>query len=345
MAYQITDITFSNKLFILFNRVLLRMPNALRQAVVNLLEKLPYHWIKPSFIMIEPTNSCNFRCPLCPTLTMKRQRGFMKLKDFKKIIDEVSSHVKGVVMNFAGETLLNKDVYEMIEYAESQGIRIMIGTNGSLADADKLIESRVSGIIFALDGTTKDAYEKYRYGGNFNVVVNNIKAVCDRKRELKLKKPEISLQFIVMKHNEHQVKDVEKLGEELGVDKLVLKTVSLYHMGNSKEKEIFMKKYLPTNEVFSRYRTRGGIEVHLEKPIFCQWLFQSQILYNGDVTTCCYDNDGKNIVGNIFSDGGFFSVWKSKRYRERRKEILKRKNHLCATCSNTFIDNITLERK
>src|SRR4030067_549370 len=39
-------------------------------------------------ITIEVTNSCNLKCKVCPTTTMKRKKGLMDFGLFKKIIDE-----------------------------------------------------------------------------------------------------------------------------------------------------------------------------------------------------------------------------------------------------------------
>lgn len=48
--------------------------------------KYPNLIIYPNDIMIEPTNICNLRCPLCSNKTMKRKKGFMTYDQFKYII-------------------------------------------------------------------------------------------------------------------------------------------------------------------------------------------------------------------------------------------------------------------
>ena len=42
-------------------------------------------------MMIEPTDVCNLKCPLCPSGNgkLKRAKGFMDFSLFKKIIDEI----------------------------------------------------------------------------------------------------------------------------------------------------------------------------------------------------------------------------------------------------------------
>ena len=46
-------------------------------------------WAYPTHLQIEPSNKCNLRCPLCHVVTDNKPRGFLKLDDFKKLIDEV----------------------------------------------------------------------------------------------------------------------------------------------------------------------------------------------------------------------------------------------------------------
>ena len=50
---------------------------------------------KPFFLMIEPTNACNLRCPLCPTGrgTLGRKTTFLPLELFQRCIDELAPYV------------------------------------------------------------------------------------------------------------------------------------------------------------------------------------------------------------------------------------------------------------
>ena len=71
----------------------------------------------PKTINIELTNMCNLRCPVCPThFAMTRERGFMDFELFKSIIDEFKNvNLKpGIIMIFAGEPLLHKNVDKFV---------------------------------------------------------------------------------------------------------------------------------------------------------------------------------------------------------------------------------------
>lgn len=290
-------------------------------------------------VAIEPTNACNLKCRLCPTWQhMKRERGFMGLEKFKKIIDENSDIFKRINMIFAGEPLLDKDVFKMVAYAENKGIEVLLSSNTTLFSDEKieeLFDSNLSLLIVCLDGATKEIHEQYRQGSDFDQVKNNIAKICRIKKERKLKKPYIILQFLVMKQNEHQINQMIDLSKHLGVDALSLKTISLGSFVKIDKKIELAKENLPRETRYSRFEFDGRVLKEKSKPEICSWMRQSLILYNGDVSLCCYDDDGDLVVGNVFVDGGFKKILKSKKYRKFRKMAIQRKFKICQQCNHS----------
>ncbi len=290
----------------------------------------------PTKIIIENTNSCNLRCPLCPTnTTMGRKRGHMTVEDFKFLVDSLHPKTKHIDLFLAGEPLLNPLTFKMTKYAADKNKKVMISTNATFLDkyVDEILNCGLDKIMVAIDGATEEVYLKYRVNGNFKRAIEGIKMLCDKKKELGLEKPEISLQFIVMRHNEHQINDIIKLGQNLGVDVVDLKSVSLSSLRSETEKMEVKDQWLPTNEEYSRYSVKGNSIKIKKDPNYCYWIWSSVIYWNGDVTTCCYDFDGDHSFLNVFKMGGFQNVWKSKEYGKIRKAMLKRELKLCKTCN------------
>ena len=56
-----------------------------------------------------------------------------------------------------------------------------------------------------VDGATEDTYKKYRKGGDFPVLIENIRRLVQEKRKRCLKTPFIEIQFIIMKHTEKEM--------------------------------------------------------------------------------------------------------------------------------------------
>src|SRR5690349_16260499 len=55
----------------------------------------PSQWGLPISISIEPTTSCNLRCPECPSglRSFTRPTGMLEKKSFEQMIDELSPHL------------------------------------------------------------------------------------------------------------------------------------------------------------------------------------------------------------------------------------------------------------
>lgn len=295
-----------------------------------------YNIFRPEYIIIELTNICNLKCPVCPTSqNMLRRKGFMSYENFVRIIDQVKSFKPRIMMNFAGEPLMNKDVFKMTAYAYEQGLSTMISTNATFLDkfGDEIFSSGLGSLTVCLDGATKASHEFYRVGSDFEQVKSNIKKICERKKELKAKSPIINLQTLITSKSEHELPEVITMAHELGVDLLSFKTISMSSWLDIEKKLALAKKYVPTNAEFSRYKLSDGDVKLITSRNLCGWVRGSVIYLNGDVTTCCVDFNGANIIGNILEDKPFKKLWYSKKYCEYRKRTLNRKFTLCKTCS------------
>ena len=316
----------------------------------KLLRYLPYAQIPhqvlrfrfPSRIEIEPTSVCNLECPLCETPRSRRKKGRMSLDDFTRIIDEVRGRITRCNMGLFGEPLLNTDIFKMVRYAESAGIRIRISTNATLLDRyiDELFSSRLTQLVVCLDGASKETHEAYRVGSKFETVRDNIRLVCAEKAKRAVEYPHIKLQFVVMKHNEHEMGKIEGLARELGVDTLSLKSTFLPTSLGQEQKIHFAKEYLPQSLSLSRFILKDGTVQVKFRPNVCHWIKSSVIQWNGDVTMCCHDYHGELVVGNVFRDGGFQKVWESESYRRARKSVVRREYELCRNCNMSDKVNI-----
>ncbi|WP_262032475.1 radical SAM protein [Microvirga sp. Mcv34] len=122
----------------------------------------------PGELIIDVTNSCNLRCPVCPvTFAMTRQRGLMSLDLFQSIIDDFKKEdVKpAIFFNFSGEPTLNKALPDMIAYAHRHGHSTFVSTNATKLEADlarRMIEAGLTRIALCMDGFSKQAQESYR---------------------------------------------------------------------------------------------------------------------------------------------------------------------------------------
>ena len=145
--------------------------------------KKSQHWGLPFSMAIEPTTSCNLRCPECPSglRSFTRPTGMLEEKQFKKIIDEVHKKLLYLTFYFQGEPYLNPQFFELIKYASQKNIYTATSTNAhylSPENAIKTIDSGLDRLIISIDGTTQDVYEQYRIGGSLQKVLEGTKNIA-----------------------------------------------------------------------------------------------------------------------------------------------------------------------
>lgn len=306
-----------------------KLPPAL---LINTFTMLPHGVIRhlgPVSVTIEPTTACNFSCPLCPrTKLSNRKHGTMNFDNFKKVVDTMPWTVRVLELYLMGEPLLAPDIFKMIKYATGKGYHVRISTNASYLEkfTNQLLDSNLTELVVAVDGATEGTYKQYRVGGDFMSVTRGIKHFTSEKRKKNLKHPSVVFQFIVMKHNEHEIEAIKQLAKDLGVDHLIFKRVSL--MDNTRERELqknLKERYLPTDERF----IRPSFKRRRIDP--CRWAFSAMVLQDGNMTSCCYDWDGKLQKGNTFVHG-FKKIFQSREYTQIRKAIIGQQLRICKDC-------------
>lgn len=308
--------------------------------MVSRITRKVIHWGHPLSVSIEPTNLCNLHCPECPSGSkiLKRERGFIGSDIFKKIIDQLSPHLYWLTFYFQGEPFLHPEFHEMVSYAKSKKIYVSTSTNGHFLTEINTISTIKSGIdrlIISLDGTDQESYSSYRKGGSFEKVVQGIREIVSRKKRLKSGKPYIVIQFLVLKTNQHQIREIKQLGVELGVNKVELKTAQFYEFekGNPLMTDIDhysrYKKCISGSENTPTFKIKN----RLANRCFRMWS-SSVITWDGWVVPCCYDKDAGYKMGNI-KDQSFQEIWTSQKYGEFRKKILQSRQEIdiCKNCA------------
>ncbi len=297
--------------------------------------KKPIVWGLPFAISIESTTKCNLSCPECVsgTNSFERPTGNMTFSLFKKIIDKIKKHTLYLTLNFQGEPLINPNIDKMIKYATKKNILTVISTNAHFLDnkmAINILNSKLHKLIISLDGTNETEYQKYRVGGNYNLVINNIIEIVKLKQKLKLNRPKIIIQFLVFKHNQNKVSDIYKIAKQIGVDGVVIKTAQINNLNDN-------NNLIPTINKFSRYRWLKSKKYSIKSnfPNYCKRIwFYSIISWDGKVIPCCFDKNAKYEMGNI-NNQGFSEIWVNEKYQKYRKTILTNRKSIdiCINCS------------
>jgi radical SAM protein with 4Fe4S-binding SPASM domain len=309
--------------------------------------KSPYVFGLPESVLIEPTNLCSLKCPLCPTGSgkLKRKKGILSLEDFKKIIDEIGDYIYSLALSNYGEPFLNPDIVAMVSYAKHKKITTSIVTNAqsiTAATAAAIVDAGLDTLVVSLDGTNQDTYEKYRIGGQLSKVIDSLKLIVEAKNKKNRRLPLLHIQFMVMKHNEDQIEQLKGMAKELKADRLILKKVCNLNGFPLDLKE--MEEYMAVNKHYRAYRVEAGLlRWNTDKPDrnFCPsaWVYPA-VNWDGSLYPCCFDYDNLDM-GNVF-EAGFKNVWNNKDFLDFRSKILKDKSSVraCADCPVNFYSEI-----
>ena len=295
----------------------------------------PILWGKPTTLSIEPTTSCNLRCPECPSglRSFSRPTGMLHEQLFKKTIDQVQGHLTWLHLYFQGEPFLTPHFLEMVTYADSKGIFTSTSTNAHYLQGKKVEEVLQSGLkqlIVSVDGTTQDIYEKYRVGGKLETVQEGIKLLLSEREKSGQAFPRVVLQFLVTGQNEHQLAELKKWAEDMQVDELQLKTTQIYDFESGSE-------LIPSELGYSRYVPIGngkwGMKKRLENKCWRMW--QGAVsTWDGKIVPCCFDKDAEFVMGELKSQS-LASIWSSLPYQNFRKQLLSDRTQIeiCRNCT------------
>ena len=286
----------------------------------------------PIAISIEPTTSCNLRCPQCPSglRQFTRDTGMLETDLNKKIIDEPKDTLTYITYYFQGEPYLNKDFLNMVSYASAHNIYTATSTNAHYLTPEiskATVNSGLKRLIISLDGTNQETYGKYRIGGNLDKVLEGTKNIVQAKKDAG-HGPHIIWQFIVFGHNEHQLGEIKTLAKEYGVDELGIKTAQVYDFETN-------LSLIPDNDKYARYTKEGNPKIKNKLLNHCWRLWHSCVVtWDGKIAPCCFDKDASHQFGDLKTTP-FKQIWKNSQYNAFRKLVLKsRKNiDICQNCT------------
>lgn len=315
----------------------LRVINGIKVISSYYLSKLikkPIQWGYPIAFSVEPTTSCNLRCPQCPSglRSFTRETGSLELETYKTIIDQLYRTSGYITLYFQGEPYLNKNFNAIVNYAFQKKMYTATSSNAhyfTKENAENVIKSGLDRLIISIDGIDQETYSKYRIGGSIDKVIKGTQALVEAKKNLKSKTPHIIWQFIVFRHNEHQLEDIKKMAAEVDVDELSIKTAQIYEFETGND-------LIPTNENYSRYKKdENGYRFKNKLLNHCWKLWSSCVFtWNGQVVPCCFDKDAHYQLGSINSKS-FKEIWQGDAYQRFRSQLIKGRKHIdiCKNCS------------
>jgi heme b synthase len=169
----------------------------------------------PKWIAWEITRRCNLKCIHCRSsseMEVKGHRDFSTKEAFR-IIDDIASYAKPVIVLSGGEPLLREDVFEIARYGTGKGLRMCLATNGTLVTDDicnKIKGSGIRMVSLSLDGSDEAIHDDFRnQKGAFSGTINAAKLF--KKNGI-----EFLINSSFTRRNQEDIPKVYKLAKELG---------------------------------------------------------------------------------------------------------------------------------
>ena len=281
---------------------------------------------EPHLHQIEPTNHCPYSCIMCPrSLHMKREKGFMDLGLYKKVMDEVATYAepvraKEIELFHFGESLLHPDVDKMVGYASDRKLKITLSVNGPHLTptlSTRILENRPYKIIVSLDGNNQESYQAIRgAGAAFDKAVRNIEALTDIHQKTR-SLTKISVRMIEMQINRDQVQAFKERWASRNV-------------------EVEIRQFFPWGE---KEMTALGSYEKYPPSMPCPFPWQYLVVqWNGDVVPCCRDYNAVIPLGNV-RESSLKDIWNSSRYEDFRQQMASgafRNNPICTPCLDIY---------
>jgi putative heme d1 biosynthesis radical SAM protein NirJ2 len=152
-------------------------------------------------------------CGHCYREAGKKKNEELSTVEGKKLIDEIARAGFRIMIFSGGEPLMRSDIFELIQYATSKGLRCVLGTNGTLITEDVAVKLKKSGLMGAgisLDSLDKQKHDKLRcYENAWDLTVQGMK---------NCKKAGLAFQIhtTVMDWNEHEVEEMTDFAVKMG---------------------------------------------------------------------------------------------------------------------------------
>ena len=270
-------------------------------------------------LQIEPTNACNLNCKICMRQNLERPASFLSLDDFEKVLD--SGNFRYVGLLGWGEPLLNRQLFEMIKYAEAKGVATNLTTNGTLIldNLDNIFSSGLQEVAFGI-------YNK----GLFSRSLAQIEELIREKNKRGFKKPKTYLDITIYKENLSQITDLVRHAPELGIDAIIFHRLfnvykvdpSIEYISAEEEEALFaeirqlvrvlrVETYLPPKHTYPCRIVKRSIFVTVD----------------GMVTPCTYLSEF--YLGSALEQG-VTKIMRSKAYTEFVRNM--KQHSICSKC-------------
>ncbi len=272
----------------------------------------------PICLTWELTYGCNLRCLHCLSSSGQSRADELTTAEAKALLDEFAAMKVFYINVGGGEPMSRPDFFELMEYSVEHGIGVKFSTNGTLIDrkaADWISRTDYLDVQISLDGATAAINDPIRGTGSYLRARRAMDLLAARNFNFKIN-------VVVTRQNFGQLDTLYEMAQGYGAQ---LRVTRLRPSGRGKDiwaemhptqaqnKALYfwLKAHsdVVTGDSFFHLSALGsaldGLNMCGAGRIVCL------VDPVGDVYTCPFLIADDFKAGNVRTDGGFESVWKS----------------------------------
>jgi wyosine [tRNA(Phe)-imidazoG37] synthetase (radical SAM superfamily) len=251
--------------------------------------------IFPDRVYIESTNHCNLKCIMCPTGLgiVERPKGYMDMRLYRAILDEVGPLIGSAVLHSWGEPLMHPDLFAMIRYGKRAGVRMETSTNITLLNEERareVLDSGLDVLYLAMDGATRETYERVRVNAKWEKSLRNIERFIELKSRMR-SPTKMVMQIIAMNETRAEVDAFVRRWDRPEVD-----VVNVKHLDTWGDQV----------DAITRHKAEADALPMRRVPCPNLW-YHAYVFWDGTLTSCERDYDRKTPLGNV--EGGVLKAW------------------------------------
>ena len=254
---------------------------------------------QPRLIAWEVTRSCILACKHCRAAARPTPyEGELTTAECFKLLDNVASFAKPIIILTGGEPMLRPDIYDIAKYACGLGLPVVMAPCGVLIDdasARKIVASGIRRISISLDGATDASHDSFRgVKGSFEASLRGIEAA--KRAGL-----DFQINTTITQHNIAELAEIMGLAIRLGAS--VFNPFLLVPTGRGKDlaaQELSPQQYEQTLEWLADRQNGGDIQLRVTcAPHYQRILRQKHVAMPGHAAKGCMGGQAFAFISHV----------------------------------------------
>jgi radical SAM protein with 4Fe4S-binding SPASM domain len=218
-----------------------------------------------------------------------------------------------------GESLFHKEIGRFIRHANAQGLETVLSSNATTlteAKIEELIDAGLSWLYVSFDGASAATYERFRKGARYEREKAKVETLLRMRDRRGSRFPRVLMSCLSLPGTRAEVEEFRSYWRPR-VERVRIKPADAWDGSSAR-----------INEVVADMQQAVG-------PSICGWPWQSVVvLWDGRVVPCCFDYDGKCVLGDLrrHSLAEIFNGAPTRELRRSLRAGRARDVELCRTC-------------